>query len=132
MIQFDINTSQVDGFEHHFHGKAMKRGLDEVANCSDCHSSHLILNSEDPNSSIHEDNIIQTCSLNSSCHANSTAEFTKSAVHSKPTSENNAIVFYVEWGFILLTAGVMSLLFTHILLDIGRYLIDKFNGRKYD
>lgn len=129
MIQFDISTSQVEGFNHHFHGKAMRRGLNEVANCADCHSSHLILSKTDPNSSIHEDNILQTCSSNSSCHQNPTLEFSKSAVHSQPTSDNNPLIFYIEWGFILLTAGVMALLFAHILMDVGRYLFDKFNGK---
>lgn len=125
MIQFGINTTQVEGFEHHFHGKAMVRGLDDVANCADCHSSHFVLEKNDPNSTLNENHIIETCSSNSQCHVNPTLEFAKSAVHSEPTSTNNPILFFTEWGFILLTAGVMALLFTHILMDIGRYLYDR-------
>jgi len=130
MIQFDISTTQVEGFEHHFHGKAMRRGLDDVANCADCHNSHLVLTKTDPNSSIHENNILKTCSTNSKCHQNPTLEFSKSAVHSKPTPENNPLLFYIEYGFILLTAGVMALLFAHILMDLGRFIFDKFNGNQ--
>lgn len=130
MEAFDINLTQVAGYEKHFHGKALKRGLDEVANCVDCHRNHLNLPADDPNSSIHVNNIQMTCSAATYCHANATAEFSTSAIHSKPTPKNNPIPFYVEWGFILLTAGTMAILFAHILLDFGRWAIDGFIQRR--
>ena len=130
MNQFDINLTQVEGFEHHFHGKALKRGLDNVANCMDCHRNHLNLPADDPNSSIHANNIQMTCSANAYCHQNATAEFALSAIPSEPTATNNALVFFVEWGFILLPAGTMSFLFAHILLDFGRRLVDALTARR--
>ena len=132
MEQFDVNLTQVAGYERQFHGKALKRGLDEVANCMDCHRNHLNLPATDPNSSIHPNNIQQTCSSNSYCHPNATAEFAVAAVHSAPTMKNNPIVFYTEWGFIILTAGTMALLFAHIFLDFGRWFGDYLNRRKND
>ena len=125
MVQFDVNPTQVKGFEHQFHGKALNLGLDEVANCSDCHSSHLVLSTDEKLSTLHQDNIVSTCSDNNNCHIDPTIEFSKAAVHSIPTQEQSPILFYVEWGFIILTGGVMSLLFAHILLDIIRYIVDK-------
>lgn len=130
MKQFDVNLTQVSGYERHFHGKALVRGLDEVANCMDCHRNHLNLPADDPNSSIHPNNIQQTCSANSFCHDDATAKFAVSAIHSEPTSKNNPIVFWVEWGFILLTAGTMALLFSHILLDFGRWVSDVWVQRR--
>ncbi len=130
MREFDVNLTQVAGFEHQFHGKALKRGLDEVANCMDCHRNHLNLPADDPNSSIHANNIQMTCSANSFCHPDATPEFALAAIHSKPTPRENAILFYVEWGFILLTAGVMSLLFAHIFLDFGRWIGDSLSARR--
>jgi len=129
MKEFDVSLSQVAGYERHFHGKALKRGLNEVANCMDCHRNHLNLPAEDPNSSIHPNNIQQTCSANSYCHSNATAKFAVAAIHSEPTSQNNPIIFYTEWGFIILTAGVMALLFAHILLDFGRWAGDAWMRR---
>mgnify|MGYP002640112741 CR=1 FL=1 len=130
MNQFDVNLTQVGGYERHFHGKALKKGLDEVANCMDCHRNHLNLPADDPNSSIHPNNIQQTCSSNSYCHENATAEFSVSAIHSEPTTKNNPILFFTEWGFILLTAGTMAFLFAHILLDFGRWAGDAWLRRK--
>jgi hypothetical protein len=124
MRQANVNPTQVSGFEHHFHGKAMKRGQGDVANCADCHTSHMVLSADDPGSSLSTSNIQNTCG-STNCHISPSAEFAASAVHSKPTAEGNPVVFYVEWGFILLTAGTMATLFAHILLDFGRY----FHGR---
>ncbi|NQV50273.1 MAG: hypothetical protein HQ507_07235 [Candidatus Marinimicrobia bacterium] len=130
MKDFDVNLTQVEGYERHFHGKALKRGLDQVANCMDCHRNHLNLPADDPNSSIHPNNIQQTCSANSYCHSNATAQFAAAAIHSEPTSKNNPIIFFTEWAFIILTAGTMALLFAHILLDFGRWAGDAWMGRK--
>ncbi len=130
MKQFDVNLTQVEGYERLFHGKALKRGLDEVANCMDCHRNHLNLPADDPNSSIHPNNIQQTCSANSYCHSNVSSKFAAAAIHSEPTSQNNSIIFYVEWGFIILTASTMALLFAHILLDFGRWVGDLWLRRK--
>lgn len=130
MQDFDVNLTQVAGFEKHFHGKALKRGLDNVANCVDCHRNHLNLPADDPNSSIHANNIQMTCSANSYCHSEATAQFSTTAIHSKPTPKNNPIPFYVEWGFILLTAGTMAFLFAHILLDFGRWAQGAYVARR--
>lgn len=130
MQDFDVNLTQVAGYENHFHGKALKRGLDEVANCMDCHRNHLNLPVDDPNSSTHPNNIQMTCSAYSYCHSDATIEFATAAIHSKPTPKNNPILFFTEWGFIILTAGVMSLLFAHIILDFGRWVGDIIIQRK--
>lgn len=124
MAQFDVNATQVSGFERHFHGKALKRGLQGVAHCADCHSNHMILRAEDPASALSTANIRNTCGT-IGCHTSPSLEFARSAIHSAPTSSSNAIVFYVEWGFILLTGITMALLFTHILLDFGRWFVDR-------
>jgi hypothetical protein len=121
MESVNLNESQVEGFQHHFHGKAMRRGLDGVAHCADCHNSHLVLGQDDPASTLSTANIRQTCGT-TGCHQNPSLEFARSAIHSKATMETNPVVFLVTWGFILLTAGTMSLLFSHILLDFFRWL----------
>jgi hypothetical protein len=127
MNSFGVNETQVSGFEHHFHGKALKRGLNQVAHCADCHSNHMILTADDPASTLSTSNIRNTCGT-IGCHVEPSLSFAKSAVHSEPTPDSNAIVFYVEWGFILLTGITMALLFTHILLDFGRWVYDRRRG----
>ncbi|MDP2360796.1 MAG: hypothetical protein Q8O14_08590 [bacterium] len=125
MESVNLSSTQVAGFQHHFHGKAMRRGLDGVANCADCHTSHLVLPQDDPASTLSTANIRQTCGT-VNCHVNPSLEFARSAIHSQPTMKSNPVVYAVSWGFILLTAITMALLFSHILLDFGRWLHDRF------
>lgn len=127
MEQFGVNPTQVSGFEHAFHGKALKRGLDEAAHCADCHSSHLVLPADDPASTLSTANIRNTCGA-LGCHVQPGAEFTKAAVHGEPSRETNPVVWIIEWFFVLLTACTMAVLFAHILLDFGRWVHDRFTG----
>jgi len=127
MESMNVSSTQVEGFQHHFHGKAMRRGLDGVANCADCHTSHLVLPQDDPASTLATANIRQTCGT-TGCHISPSQEFARSAIHSKPTMESNPIVYLVTWGFILLTGITMALLFSHILLDFGRWVHGRFTG----
>ncbi|MFA7330485.1 MAG: hypothetical protein WC326_05350 [Candidatus Delongbacteria bacterium] len=121
MQSVNLSSTQVEGFQHHFHGKAMRRGLDGVANCADCHNSHMILAQDDPASTLSTANIRQTCGT-TGCHQNPSLEFARSAIHSKPSMQGNPVVYAVTWGFILLTAITMAFLFSHILLDFGRWV----------
>jgi hypothetical protein len=127
MEQFGVNPTQVSGFERAFHGKALKRGLDEAAHCADCHSSHLVLPAEDPASTLSTANIRSTCGT-IGCHVQPSAEFARAAVHSRTSPDSNPVVYYVELFFILLTAVTMALLFAHILLDFGRWVHGRITG----
>jgi|Deesub1362B_J571_1020462.scaffolds.fasta_scaffold00001_96 formate dehydrogenase gamma subunit len=48
------------------HGQAIAQGIDEAANCSDCHQKHLILSHEDEQSTISHKNLPITCGR---CHS---------------------------------------------------------------
>jgi cytochrome b subunit of formate dehydrogenase len=127
MKQLEINPSQVEGFESHFHGKAMKLGLDRAAHCSDCHTSHLVLPADNPASSVSGANITRTCGA---CHKDATQEFAKAAVHSVPTRSDSPIIYFVELGFYVLTGATMAFLFTHIMLDLLRWAVDALPRRR--
>lgn len=127
MEQFDVNPTQVSGFENAFHGKALQRGLDRAAHCADCHSSHLVLPADNPASTLSTANIRSTCGT-IGCHVQPSAEFARAAVHSEPSRESNPVVFFVEMFFLLLTGLTMAFLFAHIMLDFGRWLHDRFTG----
>ncbi len=67
------------------HGKSLgEKGFLSAANCTDCHSNHLILGHDDANSTINPKNIPATCSR---CHRGIYKEYARS-VHSINTAEN--------------------------------------------
>lgn len=58
------------------HGRKLKEaGLLPSAICTDCHTSHMVLNHKDPRSSVNPRNVPATCS---SCHKGIYKEYTKS------------------------------------------------------
>ncbi|MBW2264441.1 MAG: hypothetical protein JRG91_20950, partial [Deltaproteobacteria bacterium] len=57
----------LENYSMSIHGEGLYRqGLTVTAVCTSCHTSHLTLSHEDPRSSIHRENITETCTR---CHA---------------------------------------------------------------
>lgn len=61
-----------------YHGLKSTTGDATVANCASCHGAHRILPSTDPTSSIHADNLRQTCG---ECHPKISSELAQSRIH---------------------------------------------------
>src|SRR4030042_121451 len=77
MKKNNLTTIAVETYEHSIHGKIRKLGY-AAAGCADCHTSHNILPKEDPQSTIHERNIMKVCSR---CHGGVNANFIKFIPH---------------------------------------------------
>ena len=70
----------VDHYIESIHGKGLlQSGLVVTAQCTDCHTAHQAQPSSDPRSSVHEDNVSQTCG---SCHHGIEEQFAQS-IHSR-------------------------------------------------
>jgi hypothetical protein len=52
------------------HGRLLKEGETEAPNCHDCHSTHSVMRSDNPLSTVHPDNLQKTCGA---CHTNEAA-----------------------------------------------------------
>lgn len=63
-----IQTDQVNQYYTSIHGQKLKKGDLNVADCSDCHSSHNILKIKDPLSTVYSLNVPATCNK---CHGDS-------------------------------------------------------------
>lgn len=67
MKPFNIRTDQLALYRTSVHGKRLGEGNEDVATCTDCHSSHNIRSKNDPLSPVYKLNIVKTCSR---CHSN--------------------------------------------------------------
>lgn len=67
-------------YRNNLHGQLTALGYTgtDMASCPDCHGKHTILNSTDPDSTVGENNIVQTCEK---CHAGSSPRFAKHIEH---------------------------------------------------
>lgn len=95
MVRNNLSTITVEEYEHTYHGKVQGLGYPTaVAGCADCHTSHNILPKEDPNSTVHPDNLIENCGR---CHKNSNANFVKYAPHADYTNYKNHPVLFITF-----------------------------------
>lgn len=122
MREFDLSTEQADTYTSSFHGVALQFGEVTVANCASCHGTHSIRTHEDPASSIHPDNIPETCGK---CHKGANENFAKGKIHLDPTKKESGLVYYISNFFIWLTTLTMIALFIHIFLDLRRRLKER-------
>ena len=61
-----IPTDQVQQFNTSIHGIKLKKGDKKVADCTNCHTTHGILNAKDPRASVYPLNVPNTCRK---CHS---------------------------------------------------------------
>ncbi len=62
-----IETDQVKEYYTSVHGHQLKKGNEDVATCTDCHTAHSIFKPNDPRSTVYALNVPTTCD---NCHGN--------------------------------------------------------------
>ena len=113
-------------FRHSFHGQALHLGLSEGAACADCHTPHKNLPAEHPDSSVHPDNVLETCG---NCHEDITPSFATFNPHSDPTDPEDNFAVYIVWAFMTsLLIGVFAFFGVHDLLWLQRSLVGTLRG----
>ncbi|MCB1955009.1 MAG: cytochrome C [Rhodocyclaceae bacterium] len=61
----DCHAEELMSYRDTYHGQVNRLGFTYTAKCADCHGSHGIQPSDDPESSVHPDNRLKTCQK---CH----------------------------------------------------------------
>jgi len=122
----DCHGELYTSYRGSFHGKASHLGMETAATCSDCHTPHANLPAADPASSIHPDNLDETCG---NCHEGMSAGFLAFDPHNDPTDPNdNAIVYWVFMLMIALLLGVFGFFGIHAILWLQRAIVGAVRG----
>ncbi len=111
-----------------YHGKVSLLGSGKTARCSDCHGSHNVLPSDDPDSKLSRENVVETCKK---CHPNSNRQFTGYLSHA--THHNRTkypILFYTFWAMTGLLVFTFALFGIHTLLWLPRSFKHRFELHK--
>ena len=105
-------------FRDSFHGQATDLGMHQGAVCADCHTPHNNLPASDPRSSVHPDNLVETCGQ---CHDNVNENFVAFQPHNDPTNPDDHYGVYIIWLFMTsLLIGVFVFFGVHDLLWLQR------------
>ncbi|MHC4441719.1 MAG: formate dehydrogenase subunit gamma [Planctomycetota bacterium] len=112
----------VASYLHSFHGKASLLGSTATATCIDCHASdtgdvHYMLGKDHRDSSIHENQLPNTCRT-AQCHPGAPPGMSGAAIHLDLDPRARTPEFYVAAIFVILTAGVMVVYFILIMLEL--------------
>lgn len=112
-----------------YHGKASTLGDLETAVCTDCHGGHRILAASDPESSVNQANLIETCG---DCHPGANDNFVQFMVHVDPRSPSSSFLVWTFYAaYILLIAVVFTFGFVHSGLYIYRGYKDGLYKRSH-
>lgn len=121
--KYGISSGRRPKFIDNYHGLKTKSGDLFVANCASCHGFHMILPSSDPNSSIHPDNLQETCG---ECHPGMAAELAATPIHGiSETGEKleSKVVKVVRVVYIIAIIVVIGLMAVHWLIDLFRQIV---------
>jgi hypothetical protein len=98
-----------------YHGIAMSLGDVTVANCASCHGYHDIRPANDPESSIHPDNIPETCGK---CHPQAGKNFAVGKVHVAEARESSAGAYFVEKFYTIFIIASLTGFLVFIMVDL--------------
>ncbi len=126
MSKYGLSTYPIISYKESFHGIAHKYGQKGMPICIDCHNTHDIRSSNDPQASINKANISKVCAR---CHKNNHPNFAVNPVHLKPEPKgrlDSMLVFWINAGYMwLLIPGVIGGMFIHVSLNLFRTLRSK-------
>jgi formate dehydrogenase gamma subunit len=113
--EFGLPVERVQTYLQSYHGLAMTRGSQVVANCASCHGIHDILPESDPRSKVNPANLTATCGT---CHPGAGENFVKGSIHGIPADAPGArVIGLVREGYIILILLVIGGMLAHNLLD---------------
>ncbi|MGC9518753.1 MAG: cytochrome C [Desulfuromonadaceae bacterium] len=115
MERNDMRTDIVHTYLGSYHGKRYKLGDPEItATCADCHGSHGILPSDNPESSVHDDNRAQTCGQ---CHEGSSYLFGQFYAHGNYHDFDRYPVLVITfWAMTTLLVSTFAVFWLHSIL----------------
>ncbi|MCU0302794.1 MAG: cytochrome c3 family protein [Thermoanaerobaculales bacterium] len=101
-----------------YHGKVTQLGSEGAAKCYDCHGTHNILPSDNPDSRLSRRHVVETCGQ---CHPRAHLEFAGYLSHATHHDKDKyPFLFYSYWFMTILLVGTLTFFLVHTLLWLFR------------
>ncbi|MGE3181923.1 MAG: formate dehydrogenase subunit gamma [Phycisphaerae bacterium] len=122
----------VSSYLHSYHGKAALLGDKSTAGCVSCHvrdgaNGHMMLAAADPNSSVHESNIADSC-RSLACHPGADPAIAATAVHLELAAARGTAAHFLALCFVVLTTAAFTPWALVSVLELLHFVF----GRKSD
>ncbi len=134
MQKYNLSTHVLSTYVADFHGTTVelfaKQSPDAPTNkpvCLDCHGVHDIRATNDPQSTVFQQNLLKTCQQ---CHPNATANFPAAWLnHYDATPTRYPLIWYVNLFYTILIPLVIGGMVLFVLLDVRRRWIQRRQTR---
>ena len=125
MTKYGISTDVFQTYQTDFHGKTVESFRLQDSNlpsdkavCTDCHGTHNIRRTDDPQSTVMQENLLETCRR---CHTEASFQFPATWLgHQIVTSETHPVLFGVNQAYQILAAIVGLSCVAYVGLDAQR------------
>jgi hypothetical protein len=95
----------------------------ESAVCTDCHGIHDILSTQNPDSSVHPNNLLQTCQK---CHPDAGPNWTDAWTgHHEVSLERTPFIFYTKTFYDIFSPAVLWISGIYVILQIIRSTVER-------
>jgi cytochrome b subunit of formate dehydrogenase len=103
-----------------YHGKVTQLGSEGAAKCYDCHGTHNILPSSDPDSTLSHWNRVDTCAT---CHPRAHRQFAGYLTHATHHDKDRyPFLFYSFWFMTILLVGTLTFAILHTMAWLYRLI----------
>jgi len=133
MGKYGLSTDVVTTYLSDFHGVTLglykkEKGVQykperPIAVCTDCHGTHDITRTSEPDSSVVKENLLKRCQM---CHKNATQNFPDAWLsHYEPTLASAPAVYIVNSIYKVMMPVMVIGVFLQVFLHIWRYLVSR-------
>ena len=121
------HKENAESFADTYHGQVTQLGYTHTAMCFDCHGSHDIRSPDDPKSTVHTANRLETCR---ECHKQANAKFASFQPHGNARDFGKYPQIWLATKFMVgLLLGTFAFFWIHLLLWLWRESRDRAQGR---
>lgn len=113
--KFDLKGAKRESWVDSYHGLKTSAGDVTVANCASCHGVHRILPQSDSTSSIHPDNLVETCGH---CHTDISVEMAQTTIHGTPGEDQTPLAGVLADFYIIMIIVVVGGMILYCLIDL--------------
>jgi hypothetical protein len=132
MGKYGLTTNVLSTYLSDFHGTTVMFEAEipgQETNkpvCVDCHGVHDIRKTDDPNSTVIQNNLVTTCQK---CHPDANANFSAAWLsHYEPSPEKYPIVYYVNLFYKIFIPGLLGGMALFVVGDASRRVINRRKG----
>lgn len=134
MDRYDLSTNVLDTYVADYHGTTVTLFESNTPRlptnkpvCTDCHGTHTISKTEDPQTGIAlKENLLVKCQR---CHPDATANFPDAWMsHYDASPQNFPLVYYVNLFYKFFIPAVIGGMLVFVITDIIRRIINRLKG----